>query len=451
MLPGGGGAFTVDAAQRYEKSMYVMLLFTPMLLSCRCCWSGSRSSPLALTAASHPRSQLTVAIDERSLGFWALGYSRANPGGLPAAVICSSGTAVANLLPAVVEASQSNVPLLLLTGDRPYDLRDTGSNQTIDQVKIFGGYTRWASDVCPPSEQLPGRVIVSTVDTAVRFATAAPRPGPVHLNFQFREPLAPSAASWSADRFLQGLQAWQWSAEPYTTVVNPGAAAAAAATSSSGPMMQLSAPAEWQQQWHGGAGGSPAAAAAAAAASPELHGVLQLLAAARRGLIVVGEQSSAGAAAAAAMQLAAVLGWPVAADILSGLRVGSQQQQNPGGRGTHSSGPGQLLLHHFDHVLLGGGGPAGDLSWWCELQPDVILQLGPRVTSKRINQFMVRTSYFLAKLTEGTSVVYDLYCMAGRLCGIQACSKSDLWFSLHAHTAVRMVLTAPCSRSMSCA
>jgi 2-succinyl-5-enolpyruvyl-6-hydroxy-3-cyclohexene-1-carboxylate synthase len=80
--------------------------------------SGSRSSPLALAAASHPRSQLTIAIDERSLGFWALGFSRANPSGLPAAVICSSGTAVANLLPAVVEASQSNVPLLLLTADR---------------------------------------------------------------------------------------------------------------------------------------------------------------------------------------------------------------------------------------------------------------------------------------------------------------------------------------------
>jgi len=182
-------------------------------------YSGSRSSPLALAAASHPRSQLTIAIDERSLGFWALGFSRANTCGLPAAVICSSGTAVADLLPAVVEASQSNIPLLLLTADRPYELRDTGANQTIDQVKIFGSYTRWSSDVTPPSEDLPGRVILSTIDTAVRLATAPASAGPVHLNFQFREPLAPSSATWNPDRFLQGLGAWQGSAEPYTTQV----------------------------------------------------------------------------------------------------------------------------------------------------------------------------------------------------------------------------------------
>jgi hypothetical protein len=95
-----------------------MLPYLLLLCVLSLCCAGSRSSPLALAAASHPRSQLTIAIDERSLGFWALGFSRANPSGLPAAVICSSGTAVANLLPAVVEASQSNVPLLLLTADR---------------------------------------------------------------------------------------------------------------------------------------------------------------------------------------------------------------------------------------------------------------------------------------------------------------------------------------------
>ena len=76
--------------------------------------------------------QLNVCIDERSLGFWALGYGRASGG--PAALVTSSGTAVANLLPAVVEASLSGVPMLVLTADRPFELRDTGANQTIDQV-----------------------------------------------------------------------------------------------------------------------------------------------------------------------------------------------------------------------------------------------------------------------------------------------------------------------------
>lgn len=99
-----------------------------------CVAPGSRSSPLALAVIAHPRAQLNVCIDERSLGFWAVGYGRAT--GRPAVVITSSGTAVANLLPACVEASQSNVPMLMVTADRPTELRDTGANQTIDQVCV---------------------------------------------------------------------------------------------------------------------------------------------------------------------------------------------------------------------------------------------------------------------------------------------------------------------------
>lgn len=100
-----------------------------------------------------------------------------------------------NLLPAVVEASQSNIPLLLLTADRPSEMRDSGANQTIDQVKIFGGYTRWAVDVPPPDPTVPVRALLTTTDAAVRFATGTPS-GPVHINCQFREPLAPNVAEW---------------------------------------------------------------------------------------------------------------------------------------------------------------------------------------------------------------------------------------------------------------
>jgi isochorismate synthase/2-succinyl-5-enolpyruvyl-6-hydroxy-3-cyclohexene-1-carboxylate synthase/2-succinyl-6-hydroxy-2,4-cyclohexadiene-1-carboxylate synthase/O-succinylbenzoate synthase len=130
-------------------------------------------------------------------------------------------------------------------------------------------------------------------------------------------------------------------------------------------------------------GTAAAAAAVAAAASPELGRVLQLLLTAKRGLIVVGEQPHPGAAAAA-VQLAFALGWPVAADVLSGLRVGSSSSSNSS----------SCVLQHFDHVLLGPGAAAGAAAadWWGKLQPDVVLQLGPRVTSKRVNQFMVRTS-----------------------------------------------------------
>lgn len=103
-----------------------------------------------MAIALHPRATLNVCIDERSLGFWALGYGRAT--GRPAAVVTSSGTAVANLLPAAVEASLSHVPLLLLTADRPEELRSTGANQTIDQVKLFGSFARWSHDVAPPQQ-----------------------------------------------------------------------------------------------------------------------------------------------------------------------------------------------------------------------------------------------------------------------------------------------------------
>lgn len=191
--------------------------------------AGSRSSPLTVAVAQHPRARIVPCIggrrkcqppaahagvhsghstglhlrcphlpslptcpphsprhspaDERSLGFWALGHGRAT--GRPAAVITSSGTAVANLLPAAVEASQSGVPLLLLTGDRPAELRDTGANQTVDQVKLFGGYARWHADLPAPHDALPARLVLSAVDTAVQRATGLP-PGPVHINCQFR-------------------------------------------------------------------------------------------------------------------------------------------------------------------------------------------------------------------------------------------------------------------------
>ena len=102
---------------------------------------------------------------------------------------------MANLLPAVVEASHSNIPMLLITADRPSEMRDSGANQTIDQVKIFGGYTRWAVDVPPPDHIVPVRGLLTTTDAAVRFATGNPA-GPVHMNCQFREPLAPAVADW---------------------------------------------------------------------------------------------------------------------------------------------------------------------------------------------------------------------------------------------------------------
>ncbi|MEI8306728.1 MAG: 2-succinyl-5-enolpyruvyl-6-hydroxy-3-cyclohexene-1-carboxylic-acid synthase [Chloroflexales bacterium] len=148
---------------------------------------GSRSTPLALAAARHPGAHVWMQYDERSAGFFALGLARARAA--PVALICTSGTAAANFLPAVVEANLSRIPLLVLTADRPHELRDNGAPQTIDQVGIYGHNTRWFSDLPEPTESLLP-YLRSTVARALAVA-AGPSAGPTHLNCPFREPLVP--------------------------------------------------------------------------------------------------------------------------------------------------------------------------------------------------------------------------------------------------------------------
>ncbi|MGD8289102.1 MAG: thiamine pyrophosphate-binding protein, partial [Gemmatimonadota bacterium] len=110
---------------------------------------GSRSTPLVLAFARDGRFHMRVHLDERSAAFFALGMGKAS--GRPAVVVTTSGTAAANLLPAVVEAAQAEVPLLVLTADRPHRLRDQDANQAIDQVRLFGAYPKAFHEVAPPS------------------------------------------------------------------------------------------------------------------------------------------------------------------------------------------------------------------------------------------------------------------------------------------------------------
>ncbi|MCT9930320.1 2-succinyl-5-enolpyruvyl-6-hydroxy-3-cyclohexene-1-carboxylic-acid synthase [Planotetraspora sp. A-T 1434] len=151
---------------------------------------GSRSAPLALAVHAESRLRLHVRIDERSASFLALGLAKRSE--RPVAVICTSGTAAANFHPAVVEASEAGVPLLVLTADRPPELRGTGANQTIDQVKMYGSAVRWFAEVGVPEER-PGQVAYwrSLVCRAHQRAVGPSDPGPVHLNVAFREPLIP--------------------------------------------------------------------------------------------------------------------------------------------------------------------------------------------------------------------------------------------------------------------
>ena len=238
---------------------------------------GSRSTPLVVAAARHPAVTARVALEERGAAFHAVGYGRA--AGRPAVLVCTSGTALANYLPAVVEAAQDQVPLLVLSADRPPELQAAGANQTIAQPGIFGGYTRWSFELPVPAPRVDPRVVLTTVDQAVFRAGAAPA-GPVHLNCPFPEPLepqpvpAPLLAGAAGARWLSGT-------EPFTA-------------------------------YRGAAAAAPAPGADTVAA------LLSLIEGSRRGLLVAGglPRGCGGAVAA----LAAHLGWPLLGDVTSGAR-----------------------------------------------------------------------------------------------------------------------------------
>ncbi len=147
---------------------------------------GSRSTPLTLAAARCPIVDIVMHFDERGAGFHALGMAKA--GRAPVGLVCTSGTAAANCLPAVAEAAYAAVPLIILTADRPPELIDVGANQTIRQTGIYGAHVRWTRDLPCPAPELPECAAYAIAQDAVRRAVAAPA-GPVHLNVPFREPL----------------------------------------------------------------------------------------------------------------------------------------------------------------------------------------------------------------------------------------------------------------------
>ena len=232
---------------------------------------GSRSTPLVVAAARHRGITARVCIEERGAAFHAVGYARAT--GTPAVLVCTSGTALANYLPAVVEAAQDQVPVLVLSADRPPELHDTGANQTILQRGMFGTYVRWSTELPVPTPRVDPVMVLTTIDQAVFRCTAHPA-GPVHVNVPFGEPLEPGPVP---EPLLDGAAGRRWlaSPEPVTAYRDAGGA---------GPIDELAA----------------------------------LVAVADRGLLVaVGLPRGAGAAVEA---LAGHLGWPLLGDAASGAR-----------------------------------------------------------------------------------------------------------------------------------
>ncbi|HEY6888909.1 MAG TPA: 2-succinyl-5-enolpyruvyl-6-hydroxy-3-cyclohexene-1-carboxylic-acid synthase [Solirubrobacter sp.] len=150
---------------------------------------GSRSTPLVLTLAREPRLRATSHLDERSAAFFALGLAKAT--GIPAVLACTSGTAAANYAPAVIEAHEARVPLIVLTADRPPELRDVGAGQTIDQVKLYGTAAKWYFEVDDHPASLARVRWLRQLACRAFYTAIDGRPGPVHLNFALREPLVP--------------------------------------------------------------------------------------------------------------------------------------------------------------------------------------------------------------------------------------------------------------------
>jgi 2-succinyl-5-enolpyruvyl-6-hydroxy-3-cyclohexene-1-carboxylate synthase len=237
-----------------------------------CTSPGSRSAPLVLSLAQEERLRCFSHVDERCAGFFALGLAKAS--GLPVAVACTSGTAAAELLPAAIEAHEARVPLLLLTADRPPELRENGAGQAIDQLELFGGAAKWFFEV-GVHDSSPERLRWMRTLACRAFWTALEGcPGVVHLNFPLREPLVvdveiPEDATGRPDGFAYVRRAPAVSAAP-TSMATLG----------------------------------------------------EIVAQAKRGVVVAGRHERDTALGEAAAAFAAAAGWPLLADPLSGARRG---------------------------------------------------------------------------------------------------------------------------------
>jgi len=164
---------------------------------------GSRSTPLAFAFASHPGFEAIPVLDERSAAFFALGLAKQRR--RPVVLVCTSGTAAANLFPAVVEAREGGTPLLVLTADRPPEMRASASGQTIDQQKLYGAFVQFHHELSlPSSESSRLRYLRQTVAHAVERCLR-PTPGPVHLNVPFRDPLPPIADGGETEGATKGV------------------------------------------------------------------------------------------------------------------------------------------------------------------------------------------------------------------------------------------------------
>ena len=294
-----------------------------------CLCPGSRSTPIAICAARHPGLRVWTLIDERSAGFFGLGLAKGTRA--PVAILSTSGTAAANFFPAVIEARYGRTPLIVVTADRPHELRDTGANQTIDQVRLYGTHVKWCVDLAlPEATDAALRAARSIAGQAVATALDGPA-GPVHLNVPLREPLVPAPRP-----------------------------------------AELPPPGERHREaWDGRDAGRPFAATSPSLRmpSPESGRALaRSLRSARRGIVVCGPQDDPGFPDAVT-ELAAALQFPILADPLSQVRCGPHDRT--------------LVIDAYDAMLRV---PAIAE----ELAPDVVVRFGSTPASRPLAEYLTR-------------------------------------------------------------
>ncbi|MFL6188112.1 MAG: 2-succinyl-5-enolpyruvyl-6-hydroxy-3-cyclohexene-1-carboxylic-acid synthase [Actinomycetes bacterium] len=300
-----------------------------------CLAPGSRSAPLALALAEHPGIAVHVHLDERSAAFFALGAAKRS--GRPVVVLCTSGTAAANFHPAVLEADHARTALLVLTADRPPELRGTGANQATDQLKLYGPAVRWFCEVGVPSDDpAAGRYWRSLASRAWAEATGPPA-GPVHLNLAFTDPLVPLDPSLPA--------AGDW-ARPAGDPI---------------PGRDLRLPGEPAEGRPGGAPWTAAPSGVRAAAPEDVAALADAVRASPRGLLVAGWGADLDPAAVDAFVAAS--GWPVLADPLSGARRGP------------------AAISTYDGLLRAPRFAAGR-------RPDLVVRVGGAPTSKALTAWL---------------------------------------------------------------
>ncbi|WP_436931153.1 2-succinyl-5-enolpyruvyl-6-hydroxy-3-cyclohexene-1-carboxylic-acid synthase [Halosimplex halobium] len=286
---------------------------------------GSRSTPLTVALAEHEDVETYSVLDERSAAFFALGRGRR--AGEPTAVVCTSGTAAANYHPAVIEASQSRVPLLVLTADRPAELVDSGANQTVDQEQLYGDAVRWYKTLPEPAPE-PRRLrsLRVAADRAVAKTTGA-NPGPVHLNVPVAKPLEPTA-------------------EPEDVPDSLADEAPLAVEGRDGPFVRTTV----------------------GRLEPDdatMGDIADAIESADRGLVVAGPLNPGRCDPEAVGELLDATGFPLLADPLSGLRYGPLVED-------------RLVAGGYDSYLDADGWP----------DPDMALRFGASPTSKVLRRFL---------------------------------------------------------------